>query len=318
VTIGDGYLDATPPEFQARATREGKTAQDIAGSVLYGTGFQLTDRNRAFTDIGITMNYLATDKAGLTWYFDVSGSFTTDRPGLVRTDTLYKTLGRAAVLAASGRAPLVLLTTNLPIPDSAGALAMRALGASVTFDAIEMTTIDGRARLREYARGGGHARPLPGFWSSKDIYGDALYRQGANGEVVSIPTAMANDPFAQLSAKFEVSELPHRVMVYLPSRKKDGEPISTVDRRVAQESIQEILMRECGGCTTQEAQGHWVDPIGGTVDEDVLVVDSYAPRIPNTAAIEELAELVIKSMDQDTAALVIDDRMLQVRSSANA
>ena len=59
-----------------------------------------------FTDIrenvkfpeGVEVNYTARDQKGDEWHFDVSGGFTSSRPGLKRTDTLWKALGKAAVL----------------------------------------------------------------------------------------------------------------------------------------------------------------------------------------------------------------------------
>ena len=44
-----------------------------------------------------------------------SGAFTSNRPGLKRTDTLWKALGKAAVLTRRDPdLPLVLLTTDAP------------------------------------------------------------------------------------------------------------------------------------------------------------------------------------------------------------
>ena len=49
------------------------------------------------------------------WYFDVSGAFSSTRPGLKRTDTLWKALGKALVLSSvQPNVPLVLITTDLP------------------------------------------------------------------------------------------------------------------------------------------------------------------------------------------------------------
>ena len=63
----------------------------------------------------IELNYIATDKSGEDWAFDVSGAFTSNRSGLMRTDTLWKALGKAAVLSqAEQQIPLVLLTTDVP------------------------------------------------------------------------------------------------------------------------------------------------------------------------------------------------------------
>ena len=47
---------------------------------------------------GVTINFIAKDADDVEWYFDVSGAFTSTRGGLLRTDTVWKTLGRAHVL----------------------------------------------------------------------------------------------------------------------------------------------------------------------------------------------------------------------------
>lgn len=112
-------------DFQARASEEGRQAQDIAERILTGTGFSDLKRNHVLETIGVTVNFTGTDQTGREWYFDVSGAFTSERAGLIRTDTMWKTLGRASVLHSSGLEPLVFLTTNLPKAGSTGERAMR-------------------------------------------------------------------------------------------------------------------------------------------------------------------------------------------------
>ena len=84
------------------------------------------------------------------------GAFTTVRPGLMRTDTLWKTLGRIHVLRATDEpqnpSRVLVLTSNLPKANSEGDKALRAVGVDQVFDAIEMFDPAGVARLREYAR----------------------------------------------------------------------------------------------------------------------------------------------------------------------
>ena len=91
----------TPPsteDFQARATSEGKTYQGIAALVLERSGFHIERHNQRIASLGLTVNFVASDESGNMWHFDVSGAFTTTRAGLRRTDTVWKTLGRANVL----------------------------------------------------------------------------------------------------------------------------------------------------------------------------------------------------------------------------
>jgi DNA modification methylase len=165
--------DATD-DFQARASREGKVAQQIARAALEEAGFQVVGQNVKARGLGVTINLKALDADGQPWNFDVTGAFTTTRGGLLRTDSVWKSLGKALVLANNGygagaeNGPVVLLTSHLPRPGSDGDRAMRKAGPNAFFDAIEMLSDDGRARLAEYATGR-HPRPLAGFWSQADV-----------------------------------------------------------------------------------------------------------------------------------------------------
>jgi DNA modification methylase len=162
-------------DFQARATKEGKAAQEIARGVLQRAGFRVIGVNARNRKLGLTINLVALDEQDRPWNFDVSGAFTTTRGGLLRTDTVWKALGRANVLARNGygmepepQGPVVLLTSHLPRAGSDGDRAMRQAGPDAFFDAIEMLSTDGQARLSAYARGT-CSRPLPGFWTSADL-----------------------------------------------------------------------------------------------------------------------------------------------------
>jgi hypothetical protein len=122
----------------------------------------------------VLINFVALDADQRPWYFDVTGAFITTRGGLVRTDSVWKCLGRAHVVqnkVNAGRVektPLVFLTSHLPNRGGEGDLALRAAGPDAFFDAVAMLSDDGRRRLAAYAAGG-CARPLPGFWTGRDI-----------------------------------------------------------------------------------------------------------------------------------------------------
>jgi DNA modification methylase len=156
-------------DFQSRASREGKAAQALAHAQLEEAGFQNVLKNQRIKGLGVTVNLVAQDRTGEeTWYFDVSGAFTTTRGGLLRTDTVWKTLGRANVLRRHGIDRIVFLTSHLPKPGSEGYQALKAAGPDAFFDAIEMLSSAGFERLQAYAAGG-HARPREGFWSEADL-----------------------------------------------------------------------------------------------------------------------------------------------------
>jgi site-specific DNA-methyltransferase (adenine-specific) len=147
---------------QARAGREGQQAKDRARALLEQCGF--TDIRSPYKPpgLGIELNFIARDQRGDEWVFDVSGAFTiTNRAGLRRTDTLWKALGKAAVLhestgPATGPArPLVLITTDAPARGSSGGKALAVMTGPVDlkpiFDVIEMDAPEDQRRLRDHA-----------------------------------------------------------------------------------------------------------------------------------------------------------------------
>jgi DNA modification methylase len=160
-------LRATPERaddgepYQARAVREGRRAKEIALAVLKDCGFADITEDRRLGS-GVEVNFVAYDKRGGRWFFDVSGAFTTTRAGLRRTDTLWKALGKAAVLKAShvGDYRLILLTTDLPPTGSAGDSALRSVRGETYHDAVEMLSPEGQRRLGLYASGRHRGDPL--------------------------------------------------------------------------------------------------------------------------------------------------------------
>lgn len=164
--------------FQARAASEGKKAADIAQQVLEAAGFEIVKEKAKIAKLGLQFNFEVADRDGRQYYVDVSGAFTTVRPGLTRTDTLWKLLGRVHVLKAredhQNPSRVLVLTSNLPTPGSEGDKALRAVGPHGVFDAIEMFD-DAAVSQRLVAYANGVDVPLPGFWSDGDIeYFEAL------------------------------------------------------------------------------------------------------------------------------------------------
>lgn len=294
-------------DFQRRATEEGRVAQGIAEKVIRAAGFRDVERNKKLRHLGVTMNFVATDGQGDEWLFDVSGSFTSDRAGLIRTDTMWKTLGRANVLSGSGCRRLLLLTTNLPKQGSAGDQAMRA-AAKTFFDAVEMLTTEGKERLRRYAGGGpASLAPLPGYRTAKEVYGVAVRRETGPG-TLSLSLERAGDAIP-VKVGYSVTELPNRFKVYLPSTTSSGESVGAERRKEVGTRILEILSEEAGGCTSSEGQGIWVDPVLGVVHENVTAIEAYSINPLPYDAIWEVLRLVVDDLDQSAAALVVGDRM---------
>ncbi|MCE9621175.1 MAG: site-specific DNA-methyltransferase [Actinomycetia bacterium] len=161
-------LEAQPTEVLA--VEDGRPAQKLAEQVLEDAGFTITERDKRIRKTGVTINFVATDADGATWFFDVAGAFTTYRGGLLRSEMVWKTLGRAfAIKKARASTPLVVLSSHLPKQPSEGDTALRAAGRDAFFDVIDMLSADGLDRLRRYAKGGFTDSPQSGFWTASDL-----------------------------------------------------------------------------------------------------------------------------------------------------
>ncbi len=147
---------------------DGASAATLARSALEEAGFADVRTNRRLRGLGLAVDLTGVDAAGRTWYFDVAGPNSAYRGGMVRSDTVWRTLGRAHVLAARGIAPFVVLTTQLPRSGSEADRALRAPGPGGIFDAVDLFSVEPRARLAAYAAGRAPS-PLAGFWAAADV-----------------------------------------------------------------------------------------------------------------------------------------------------
>jgi site-specific DNA-methyltransferase (adenine-specific) len=148
----------------------GRTAKDAAERALAHAGFTITGRSHRVKPSGVSVDFVATDGSGTRWMFDVAGPARSHRGGMLQTDVVWRALGRSHALREwRGATPLVALTTSAPRRASEGDGALRAAGPSALFDVIDLTAIDDVERLKRYAKGGADGRPLPGYWSDREL-----------------------------------------------------------------------------------------------------------------------------------------------------
>lgn len=299
----------TADDFQRRASEEGRKVQEIAGKVLKGCGFKDLRPNERFCEIGVTVNFVGADAADQDWHFDVSGAFTSRRAGLIRTDTTWKTLGRANVLHQAGIDRVVLLTTNLPIAGSVGDLALRAASGTF-FDAIEMMTPEGKARLALYARGKVES-PLPGLRSPSSVYSGLREVKVGRELQVRVPVPELA-PTLPDRVRLDAKVMPNRVKIFLPSKTASGAAVVKSDRESAGERIRALLSAFAGGCTMSPGIGSWIDPIGGEMFEDVILVEAYAQDPFPDQLISQALDVLFDDLGQHTAALIVNDAMVHV------
>jgi len=145
--------------YQQRATADGTRAQELAQLLLQHCGFLDRLREKVKFAVGVEANFVGTDDDGCEWIFDVSGAFSSSRPGLERTDTLWKALGKAAILRTQfpdeeRPCRYGLLTTDVPKPRSVGAKALRSAQADgLIWDVLVLDQPETVAELLHYASG---------------------------------------------------------------------------------------------------------------------------------------------------------------------
>lgn len=167
VTAALATRDADGGGREALAVSEGKPARQLAEEVLVEAGFTIKERRQRVPKTGTSVDLVAVDSRGESWFFLVAGPFTTTRGGLSQADLVWRTLGRAAALA--GRVPdirLVVLTTELPHGNAETAL--RAGGPALLFDVVDLLAAADRARLSAYAADS-PVQPLPGYRLPADL-----------------------------------------------------------------------------------------------------------------------------------------------------
>lgn len=156
-TSGEAAADGLAHKL---AVREGRKAQEVARALLEDCGYSAVSEGWSMPE-GATVDFVAEDAAGESWYFRVWGAFTAAPSGLRRSDTLWRALGEAAMLAVEGAAaPLVFLTTELPRRGSPADAALRRARGAAYFDAVELLSPAGQQRLRRYAAGGARHHPI--------------------------------------------------------------------------------------------------------------------------------------------------------------
>jgi DNA modification methylase len=142
------YRSAPAHESHLAAADEGRSSAHVARTALLEAGFTITKTNHRVPRSGVVVSFLAASPTGNAFLFDVAGAFTTHRGGLSRTETVWRTIGRAAaVRACAPEVPFVVLTTELPRPGSDADHTLRAAVPGVITAVVDLLDPADRERI---------------------------------------------------------------------------------------------------------------------------------------------------------------------------
>jgi Holliday junction resolvase-like predicted endonuclease len=145
--------------FQANAGIQGRVFEDAVVAMLSATGWTILGRRWIEPSTGVEVDIVAADPTGRRWWIECKGSWLSEsgRNGCLRTDTVKKFIGSAAILAqAETRAPYLLVTSHLPTEGTRSRLWLDLATDAGYVDRIEvMTTF---ATKVDDDNGGTHAR----------------------------------------------------------------------------------------------------------------------------------------------------------------
>jgi site-specific DNA-methyltransferase (adenine-specific) len=148
---------------------DGRSASALCEAALESAGFTVTGTSKRVPKTSVVADLVCTDSAGATWYIEVAGSASAHRPGLARTEAVFRSLGRLAALRGrlGPAVPLLLLTVARGEPRSEAEQALRAAGPGLVTDVIDLSAPEDRVRLSTYASG--QTEALPGFWTTQEL-----------------------------------------------------------------------------------------------------------------------------------------------------
>lgn len=134
-----------------RPDKAATAARDLLGEAGFAVEDAKVTKRRRFAG-GLGVDWVATDATGREWLVLVAGTSTIARSGLRRAEVLFRTLGEASVLTQAGH-PVLVLTTDLPVPRSAPLTALREARGTSLVDAVELGAPGAAERLAAYAAG---------------------------------------------------------------------------------------------------------------------------------------------------------------------
>jgi hypothetical protein len=122
--------------FQASASRQGRSFEDAVIAMLGVAGWVVLDRRLKVHDIEIDI--VAKDPDDVEWWIECKGSGRGTQPGCQRSDTVKKAIGVAWALTTVDRPKYMLITSHLPNEGTSTRALLERAQREGLFDRVEV------------------------------------------------------------------------------------------------------------------------------------------------------------------------------------
>jgi hypothetical protein len=129
VVLGGESCPAIAPTkvpFQVHSVKIGKQFASLCSEMLLGQGWKLTGPV-TIPELGVKVNQVGYTKNGTKTFFQFTGSFNGDNPGLKRFNSFKQALASCYLVRQVTKTPTIVLTSHQPNPGTAG-----EVGISIT------------------------------------------------------------------------------------------------------------------------------------------------------------------------------------------
>jgi hypothetical protein len=104
------------------------------------------------------------------------------------------------------------------------------------------------------------------------------------------------------------------VKLYYPSVTQDNKPI---DQAVSIPLYKSIIKDICAinnGVSVTPVQGYYVNDVGVLINDDISLISTFTDNLESTIkVIKESAQLILKSLDQESVLIEVDNKIEFIR-----
>ena len=108
----------------------------------------------------------------------------------------------------------------------------------------------------------------------------------------------------------------HHLQVIVASRDRHGQRVDRPVRTACLDRVKALLANWAGGFSVSSGHGGWIDGTGHLIEEPVIVVEAYGKQAVSLSMLDELVEMLLDELDQESVALINNGALLLCNSAS--